>query len=135
MNAMNAGKIEFEVFFRKIQQCADFDEEVLVSFLGITFDDLTSRNSIKKEDRSTITKVNFSGYLNLPLIVSNRLFEMFNTKDGKYLNKDDFVNGMYKLYFSSFSNLMHSTYGIFEFEYGGYAQNYEETQKNMQAFF
>lgn len=54
----------------------------------------------------------FTTFLNLPLILSRRLYVIFS-KNGNYLFEEDFVNGMLKLFFGSSYEIVELFFNIF----------------------
>ena len=92
------------------------DEELLNKYLKEIWSDLSKRAS--KEDTSKgINKITFNKYYELPGIISERLFAVFDKDKDGILNLSEFVNGMRSLFSQSesFDSLARFIFDFYDF--------------------
>ena len=66
-----------------------------------------------------INKMTFLNYFQLPGIIGERLYSVFDTKNREYLEVDEFINGMTKLYSSNFESLCKFIFDLYDFDKDG----------------
>ena len=101
------------------------DEELLNKYLKEIWSDLSKRAS--KEDTSKgINKITFNKYYELPGIISERLFAVFDKDKDGILNLSEFVNGMRSLFSQSesFDSLARFIFDFYDF------RSYEKIKKD-----
>ena len=92
------------------------DEELLNKYLKEIWSDLSKRAS--KEDASKgINKITFNKYFELPGIISERLFAVFDKDKDGILNLSEFVNGMRSVFSQaeSFDSLAKFIFDFYDF--------------------
>ena len=92
------------------------DEDLLNKYLKEIWSDLSKRAS--KEDTSKgISKITFNKYYELPGIISERLFTVFDKDKDGVLSLSEFVNGMRGLFSQSesFDNLARFIFDFYDF--------------------
>ena len=92
------------------------DEDLLNKYLKEIWSDLSKRAS--KEDTSKgISKITFNKYYELPGIISERLFAVFDKDKDGVLSLSEFVNGMRGLFSQSesFDNLARFIFDFYDF--------------------
>ena len=65
--------------------------EAFSQYLKQIWKDLSGRSEGENEG---IDKITFQKYYELPGLISERLFTVFNSSDTRYLSQDDFINNM-----------------------------------------
>lgn len=115
MNTLNS--IHFSSILKKIQPIHSIEEGVLKEYFSFVFDDILSRLAIHY---GRLTKLIFCSYLDLPLIVSDKIFTMFlkRQRETKGLCREDFIGEMYNLYSGScVVKLQKMIFEIFDYQF------------------
>ena len=86
------------------------------SYLKQVWKDLLGRSDNKEKG---VNKITFSKYYELPGIISDRLFNVFNTNKNNYLSCNDFVDGMVKLFSGDLETLLHFIFCFYDFDKDG----------------
>ena len=73
------------------------------TYLKQVWKDLLGRSDNKEKG---VNKITFAKYYELPGIISDRLFSVFNTNKSNYLSCNDFIDGMVKLFSGHLENIM-----------------------------
>lgn len=81
----------------------DEKEQVLFSYLEITFSNLITRTDYLETENAkftspTISNFILSDYLNLPLKISQKIFNIFDIDKNGHINREEFSLGMSKLF-------------------------------------
>lgn len=90
-------------------------------YLKEIYRDLISRSDSSDNDEK-LFKLNrhlFESYLNIPLIINEKIFNSIAEKGSEYLEEKDFVDGMFNIYASDLEALKTITYKIFDFNNSG----------------
>jgi hypothetical protein len=98
-----------------------YDEKLIEEYFNNIFENLLTRSELET-DNKTITKLTFSLYLELPKIVSDKIFDAFNLNmvgQSNNLSKENFTKGMSELYFDSPEVLMKIIFTIWDFSQKG----------------
>lgn len=66
-----------------------------------------------------INKMTFLNYFQLPGIIGERLYSVFDTKNREYLEVEEFINGMTRLYSSNFESLSKFIFDLYDFDKDG----------------
>ena len=66
-----------------------------------------------------ITKLTFINYYDLPGIISDRLFSVFDKNHNDYLDPKEFIEGMNKLFSESFHSLAEFIFKFYDFDHDG----------------
>jgi len=107
--------INFENMFTSVQVCSEYSG-IFKEYLEKTFESLVKR--MEGESRK-ISKTVFSTYVELPLIVANKIFKEFDKDLDGYLCQVEFTQGMFDLYFGSYEKLLELTFNLMKFVEGG----------------
>ena len=67
-----------------------------------------------------ITKLTFINYYDLPGIISDRLFSVFDRNHNDYLDPKEFIEGMNILFSESFHSLAEFIFKFYDFDHDGY---------------
>lgn len=87
-----------------------------VNYLAEIWRDLAKRSDDKKKG---INKITFSKYYELPGLISERLFSVFDANRNDYLDPNEFINGMTTLFTTSFDNLVGFIFHFYDFDHDG----------------
>ena len=90
--------------------------EAFSQYLKQIWKDLSGRSEGENE---VIDKITFQKYYELPGLISERLFSVFNSSDTRYLSQDDFINNMLILYSSNFESLLTFIFKFYDFDNDG----------------
>ena len=91
----------------------DFIDTVAKPYFGGIFSDIAMRrHSPKKTDNEYefIDKVAFFEYTNLPGIINDRFYSLFERTKDEHIYKQAFVNGFLKVFLSSVDSKMNLTF-------------------------
>ena len=86
------------------------------TYLKQVWKDLLGRSDNKEKG---VNKITFAKYYELPGIISDRLFSVFNTNKSNYLSCNDFIDGMVKLFSGHLENLLHFIFCFYDFDKDG----------------
>ena len=86
------------------------------NYLAEIWKDLAKRSLDKKQGIDHIT---FIKYYNLPGLISERLFKVFDIDKNGYLDPKEFINGMIILFTESFDNLVKFIFNFYDFDHDG----------------
>ncbi len=89
--------------------------EIFQSYLKEIWLDLTERSEKKKG----IDKITFNSYYRLPGILSLRLFSVFDKGHTEYIDMNEFLNGMTKLFCGSFEETTKFIFDFYDFDKDG----------------
>lgn len=83
------------------------------------YKDLCSREepSMKKLGMSRLT---FYGYIKLPVLLADKLFNALDRNDDGFLSAREFVEGLYMLYYGSFKQTAKIIFNMYDFDKDGY---------------
>ena len=90
------------------------DSSKFASYLKDTYKDLAVRS--EKNKKLGISKLTFYDYFNLPLIISEKVFNSFDKDKNGYLNHIEFIEGMLKLFLGDFEETIRSVFDIYDFD-------------------
>lgn len=102
--------------FRKIIEISDtnlfslYSEEV--------YRDLCSREDSKK--KLGMSRLTFYGYIKLPVLLADKLFNALDRNDDGYLSKKEFVDGLFMLYYGSFKQTAKIVFNMYDFDKDGF---------------
>lgn len=100
---------------RKILEISDL--QLFPLYLKEVYKDLIDRaDSCKKNGISRIT---FYGYMKLPVLISDKLFDSIDRDCDGYINFKEFIEGMNSLYYGSFKQTAKSIFNIYDFNKDG----------------
>ena len=74
------------------------------SYLKQLWNDLSKR---EKTIKNGIDRISFGKYYDLPGLISERLFSVFDSKNKGYLTSNDFTSSMIKLFSGDYEQLLH----------------------------
>jgi len=90
--------------------------EAFTHYLKQVWKDLNRRTDLTKEG---IDKITFGKYYELPGLISERLFSVFDSTKTGYLSLNDFVTNMVSLFSSSFNQLLEFVLKFYDFDNDG----------------
>ena len=90
--------------------------EAFGSYLKSVWKDLLGRSD---QTAKGIDKMTFLKYYELPGMISERLFSVFDTHQNGSLSKEDFVNGMITLFSGDFEKLLTLIFKFYDFNRDG----------------
>ena len=86
------------------------------NYLAQIWRDLAKRSNEKKKG---INKITFAKYYELPGLINERLFQLFDRDNNGYLDGKEFINGMIILFTESFSTLTKFIFSFYDFDQDG----------------
>ena len=93
------------------------DKEAFKLYLKDIWNDLSQRNIEK--NIAGISKITFSSYYSLPGIISDRLFNVFDSSNLGFLKSTDFINGMTTLFCEEFEVCCPFIFKFYDFDNDG----------------
>jgi len=90
--------------------------EAFSQYLKQVWKDLSGRN---KDENEGIDKITFQKYYELPGLISERLFSVFDSSGSGYLSLDDFIDNMLILFSSNFEKLLKFIMKFYDFDNDG----------------
>ena len=91
--------------------------EAFTQYLKQVWKDLKSRSG--EETTKGIDKVTFQKYYDVPGLISERLFSVFDTDNKGYLSLNDFTENMINLFSSDLDTLLHFILRFYDFDRDG----------------
>lgn len=83
-------------------------------YLKEIWKDMSDRSTNKTQEG--ISKVTFSKYFQLPGIINDRLFAVFDIDCNGYLSRNEFVNGMTTLFLGEYAELIKFIFRLYDFD-------------------
>ena len=83
------------------------------SYLKQLWNDLSKR---EKTIKNGIDRISFGKYYDLPGLISERLFSVFDSKNKGYLTSNDFTSSMIKLFSGDYEQLLHFIFNFYDFD-------------------
>ena len=99
--------------FSESTQTDDFKMKVCLPYFKDIFKDLCSRSDNKSKG---INKVSFMDYCQLPGLLGERLFAVFDVDNDGYLSSKEFLTGLLRIYCSQFDQKMKFVFDIYDFD-------------------
>ena len=90
--------------------------DAFTQYLKQVWKDLSGRT---KEEKDGIDKITFQKYYELPGLISERLFSVFDSSGRGYLSLNDFTNNMLILFSSNFEKLLQFIMKFYDFDNDG----------------
>ena len=90
--------------------------EAFSQYLKQVWKDLSSRSKGEKEG---IDKITFQKYYELPGLISERLFSVFDSSQSGFLSLNDFIYNMLTLFSSNFQKLIEFVFKFYDFDNNG----------------
>ena len=111
--SVNVEKINFEslVGSYRVPSLNSF-----ANYLAQVWRDLAKRSNEKKKG---INKITFAKYYELPGLINERLFQLFDRDNNGYLDGKEFINGMIILFTESFNTLTKFIFAFYDFDQDG----------------
>lgn len=81
-------------------EAADFKKKVVIPYFKDIFKSLSE--SCMDQDKKQVDKVTFLQYTNLPGVLGDRIFAIMDEDGDGFLDLKEFINGLFKIYFSNF---------------------------------
>lgn len=117
-----SGNSENYIDLKSIRSIIDISDVNLFPFyLKEVFKDLIDRTSDTNISfsKSTINKLIFMEYINLPSFISDKLFNSINTQKNGSLSVKEFVTGLHSLYYGSFKQTAATIFNLYDFDNDG----------------
>jgi len=114
-NTSSTYQLDFEKL-RKRTQTSDIQS--LELYLTNIFKNLYQRENNEREEQS-IEKITFIEYMNLPYIVGEKLFNVFDSNKNGFLNRNEFVSGIINLYSGSLQETEKVIFNLLDFDFDG----------------
>jgi hypothetical protein len=89
-----------------------FIKEAMVPYFKDLFKDLSMRCHISTSSKLVVDKIVFMEYTQLPGIINDRLFKMFEGKDDQLINESSFIANFIKIYISDVDTKMRMTFNM-----------------------
>lgn len=99
--------------FSEPTQTDDFKMKVCLPYFKDIYKDLCSRSDDKSKG---INKISFLDYSQLPGLLAERLFAVFDVDHDGYLNSKEFLTGLLRIYCSQFDQKMKFVFDIYDFD-------------------
>ena len=87
--------------------------KVCLPYFKDIYKDLCSRSDDKSKG---INKISFLDYSQLPGLLAERLFAVFDVDHDGYLNSKEFLTGLLRIYCSQFDQKMKFVFDIYDFD-------------------
>ncbi len=99
-----------------LSEFRDIDLDAYKHYVYSLWNDL-----VKRSDQTSkgINKLTFLQYYQLPGIISDRIFAVFDADKDNYLNKSEFYDGMITLFIMPYSNLTEFIFKMYDFDSDG----------------
>jgi len=91
-------------------------DNVCLPYFTEIYKDLAERSTDKQKG---ISKVTFFDYIELPGIIAERLFALFDENKDAYIDLNEFVSGMFKIYVSDMNTKLRLVFDIYDFDKDG----------------
>lgn len=104
---------EQSLAFSEPTQTDDFKMKVCLPYFKDIYKDLGSRSDDKSKG---INKISFMDYCQLPGLLAERLFAVFDIDGDGYLNSKEFLTGLLRIYCSQFDQKMKFVFDIYDFD-------------------
>ena len=88
-------------------------QNVYIPYFKEIFDDLVNRSNDKDKG---INKLSFLDYCQLPGILGERLFRLFDQNKDSYLSKREFLYGMLNFYCSNLDKKVNTIFKLYDFD-------------------
>jgi len=109
----------YQLDFQKIRKKTQINDiNSLELYLLNIFNDLSRRDNSEKEEKS-IEKITFVEYMNIPYIVGEKLFNVFDSNKNGFLNQTEFVSGIINLYSGSLEETQRVIFNLLDFDFDG----------------
>ena len=110
---MAAEDDEQSLAFSEPTQTDDFKMKVCLPYFKDIYKDLCSRSDDKSKG---INRISFMDYCQLPGLLAERLFAVFDIDKDGYLNSKEFLTGLLRIYCSQFDQKMKFVFDIYDFD-------------------
>lgn len=100
-----------------LQVFKDINQDAFILYLKSIWKDLAQRS--ESVDKG-INKITFLQYYNLPGIISERLFAVFDDDKNGFLSLQEFYDGMMTLFTKPFDELAHFIFKMYDSDSDGY---------------
>jgi hypothetical protein len=92
------------------------NKEAFAQYLKQVWKDLIGRSGDTNEASKGLDKVTFQKYYELPGLISERLFSVFDNDNKGYLSLNDFTSTMLTLFSSDFNDLLELIFKFYDFD-------------------
>ena len=102
--------------FRSDEEAADFRKKVVIPYFKDIFKSLSESCA---DGAKHVDKVTFLQYTNLPGVLGDRIFSIMDEDADGFLDLKEFINGFFKIYFSSYDTKCQLVFDIYDFDADG----------------
>ena len=96
------------------------DKTIFKNYLSEIFKDLAGyAEDEDKQDKKIINRITFYDIINLPIIISKKMFKSFYYYSDEGLCEEEFVDNFYKLYTGSFEEIIELIFNFLDFDRDG----------------
>lgn len=95
----------------------DFKNQICLPYFKDIYKDLQSRSD---DPQMGINKVSLLDYAQLPGVLGERLFQVLDKNQNGYLDQNEFVSGLFRVYCSSFDQKVQLIFEIYDFDNDGF---------------
>lgn len=102
--------------FSEPQKTENFKTSVVLPYFKDIWRDLSLRSDNPKQG---INKLTLIDYFRLPVVLTERIFEVFNAKKNGYLDLKEFSQGLVWIYFTSYNEKIKFVFKIYDYDRDG----------------
>lgn len=97
-------------------EAAELRKKVVIPYFKDIFKSLSESSA---DQEKHVDKVTFLQYTNLPGVLGDRIFSIMDDDKDGFLDLKEFINGLFKIYFSSFETKCQFVFDIYDFDGDG----------------
>ena len=116
---MDVDKVNVEEL---LQVFKDINQDAFILYIKSIWKDLAQRS---ENSEKGINKLTFIQYYNLPGIISDRLFAVFDENKNGYLSLQEFYDGMTTLFTKPFDELSYFIFKMYDADNDGVISKYD----------
>ena len=109
------------ITFEKVQDSLNlFNPKLFKKYLHEVFQDLSSQS--EQKNIKYISRLIFHDYIQLPIFISDKLFNLFKSHIKEGLIESEFVSGFYQLYMGNFEETTKIIFNLLDFDKDSFVQ-------------
>ena len=109
------------ITFEKVQESLNlFNPKLFKKYLHEVFQDLSSQS--EQKNIKYISRLIFYDYIQLPIFISDKIFNSFKSHIKEGLLESEFVSGFYQLYMGNFEETTKIIFNLLDFDKDSYVQ-------------
>ena len=102
--------------YRSDEDAADFRKKVVIPYFKDIFKSLSESCT---DGAKHVDKVTFLQYTNLPGVLGDRIYSIMDEDGDGFLDLKEFINGFFKIYFSSYDTKCQLVFDVYDFDADG----------------